>query len=91
MATTEADAPGRPPRKSAVVQGFEEISKLLTDTVSDLGGVATLAAQIFRWGLRPPYRVASFFSQLDFVGVGSVFIVCLPRSNLPTMRVFRRV
>ncbi|HYV48297.1 MAG TPA: ABC transporter permease [Myxococcaceae bacterium] len=66
-----------PSRKSAVAQGFENFSKLLADAVSDLGGVATLGAQIFRWAARPPYRVASFFSQLDFVGVGSTLIVCL--------------
>jgi len=78
MPTTDAEAPpGEPRRKSAVVQGFENLSKLLRDTVSDLGGVATLGAQVFRWAARPPYRLANFFSQLDFVGVGSVFIVCL--------------
>ncbi|HEY8208016.1 MAG TPA: ABC transporter permease, partial [Myxococcaceae bacterium] len=79
MATTEAEEEPKthPGGQSAVAQGFENVSKLLVGTVSDLGGVASLGFQIVRWAIRPPYRVASFFSQLDFVGVGSTFLVCL--------------
>lgn len=77
MADTEADAPPSPRRRSALGQGADNFGKLLAGAVSDLGGVVTLGFQVFRWAARPPYRVSSFFSQLDFVGVGSVFIVCL--------------
>jgi phospholipid/cholesterol/gamma-HCH transport system permease protein len=64
-------------RKGSVAKGAGDLSKVVVDAVSDLGGVASLAAQIVRWAVRPPYRVQSFFSQLDFVGVGSTLIVCL--------------
>jgi phospholipid/cholesterol/gamma-HCH transport system permease protein len=53
------------------------LGQLIHDTVADIGGVAQLALQIARWSVRPPLRLASYFSQMDFVGVGSVFIVCL--------------
>jgi phospholipid/cholesterol/gamma-HCH transport system permease protein len=45
--------------------------------VSELGGISMLGFSIARWAVRPPYRVLNLFSQLDFVGVGSVFIVGL--------------
>ena len=39
--------------------------------------MALLLAQVVRWGVRRPYRLHNFFAQLDFVGVGSIFIVGL--------------
>ena len=30
---------------------------------------------VLRWAVRPPFRVHNLFAQLDFVGVGSIFIV----------------
>ncbi|HVE87520.1 MAG TPA: ABC transporter permease [Myxococcales bacterium] len=63
--------------KGVLAQGVENLQELVTSAVADLGGVATLGAQVFRWAARPPYRLANFFGQLDFVGVGSILIVCL--------------
>jgi phospholipid/cholesterol/gamma-HCH transport system permease protein len=51
--------------------------KGLIDVVSTLGGVATLGLDVFRWAVRPPFRLTNLFAQLDFVGVGSIFIVGL--------------
>lgn len=62
---------------SLLVRGVEDIGKALMRTVTDLGGLAMLTWQVLRWAVRPPYRVNNLFSQLDFVGVGSIFIVCL--------------
>jgi phospholipid/cholesterol/gamma-HCH transport system permease protein len=42
-----------------------------------VGGVFALGIDVFRWAIRPPYRVKNLFAQLDFVGVGSIFIVVL--------------
>lgn len=36
-----------------------------------------LLFEVLRWAVRPPYRAQNFATQLDFVGVGSVFIVGL--------------
>jgi phospholipid/cholesterol/gamma-HCH transport system permease protein len=61
----------------AVVEGVERIGRILIGTVADLGGMTALAWQILRWSVRRPFRLVNLFSQLDFVGVGSVFIVAL--------------
>src|SRR5689334_602374 len=37
---------------------------------STIGAVA-------RWSFRPPFRLQNLFAQLDFVGVGSIFLVSL--------------
>jgi phospholipid/cholesterol/gamma-HCH transport system permease protein len=39
--------------------------------------VAMLAFDVGRWAVRPPYRLANLFAQLDFVGAGSSLIVVL--------------
>jgi phospholipid/cholesterol/gamma-HCH transport system permease protein len=64
-------------RRGPVGQSIENLGRLIIDTISDIGEVAALGVQIFRWAIRPPYRVGNLLAQLDFVGVGSAFIVCL--------------
>jgi phospholipid/cholesterol/gamma-HCH transport system permease protein len=66
-----------PKEPSALVQGIENLGRGVIGFVNDLGGLATLGFQVARWSVRPPYRVQNFFAQLDFVGVGSIFIVAL--------------
>jgi phospholipid/cholesterol/gamma-HCH transport system permease protein len=76
----EAEKPtaGEAPKQSgAVVEGVENVGRILIGTVSDLGGLSVLAWQIVRWAARRPFRLTNLFAQLDFVGVGSVFIVGL--------------
>jgi phospholipid/cholesterol/gamma-HCH transport system permease protein len=55
----------------------EGLGRGLLRSVETLGGMAALGLDVVRWGVRPPYRVHNLFAQLDFVGVGSVFIVVL--------------
>jgi phospholipid/cholesterol/gamma-HCH transport system permease protein len=59
------------------VEAVEGLGKSLIKGVEELGGAATLGFQVARWAFRRPYRVQNFFTQLDFVGVGSIFIVAL--------------
>src|SRR5919198_3897498 len=76
----EAEKPtaGEAPKQSgAVVEGVENVGRIVMGTVADLGGLSVLAWQIIRWAVRPPFRLANLFAQLDFVGVGSMFIVTL--------------
>ena len=66
-----------PKHSGALVESVENIGRAVLGTVAELGGVSVLAWQIARWAARPPFRLANLFSQLDFVGVGSTFIVTL--------------
>jgi phospholipid/cholesterol/gamma-HCH transport system permease protein len=67
-----------PPRRpNPLVQAIEALGQTLTKTVEDIGGLASLLADVIRWAARPPYRVVNLMAQLDFVGVGSVLIVAL--------------
>lgn len=71
-------AAGEPPRESgAVVEGVENVGKGVLRSVAQLGGMGMLAWQILRWSFRRPFRIQNLLSQLDFVGVGSIFIVSL--------------
>ena len=56
---------------------IESIGTGIFSFVEELGGLAAMLFQIVKWAVRPPYRVANLFAQLDFVGVGSIFIVAL--------------
>ncbi len=68
---------GRPRTPGALVQALEVLGRSVLGALETLGGVATLGWQVARWAVRRPYRVQNLFAQLDFVGVGSTFIVGL--------------
>jgi phospholipid/cholesterol/gamma-HCH transport system permease protein len=61
----------------AAVSGVESIGRAVTGTVETLGGVAELGWSVAVWTFRRPFRIQNLFAQLDFVGVGSIFIVLL--------------
>ncbi len=69
--------PNAPPKPSVFVQGVSSIGTRLIDSVEEVGGLFSLLVQVVRSAFRPPFRVYNFFSQLDFVGVGSLMIVSL--------------
>ncbi len=56
---------------------IERIGLGLVSFVEEVGGLASLLVDVLKWTFRPPMRVQNLFAQLDFVGVGSVFIVAL--------------
>jgi phospholipid/cholesterol/gamma-HCH transport system permease protein len=64
-------------KQNPAVGAVESVGKGVINAVNNLGGLATLGFQVARWSFRTPYRVNNFFGQLDFVGVGSTFIVAL--------------
>jgi phospholipid/cholesterol/gamma-HCH transport system permease protein len=73
-----SQTPTKPAREPGMfAQSVASFGKGLIDTVSTLGGVVTLGLDVFRWSIRPPFRLLNLFAQLDFVGVGSIFIVGL--------------
>ena len=73
-----AAAPNGAAREPGVfVSTVEGFGRSAMGVVSDLGGLAMLGFQVARWSVRRPFRPQNFFAQLDFVGVGSIFIVVL--------------
>ncbi len=73
------DVKDRPPeRQHGALYGYVEgVGEGLLRLVAELGGMALLTFHTLRWAVRPPYRLNNLFAQLDFVGVGSIFIVVL--------------
>lgn len=65
------------PKPGALHVTIERIGSGLYALVEELGGLAMLLIDVLRWAVRPPFRVQNLFAQLDFVGVGSIFIVGL--------------
>jgi phospholipid/cholesterol/gamma-HCH transport system permease protein len=63
------------PPDGLAVKVVESLGKTFVDIVVDVGGIVSLGIDVFRWAVRPPYRANNVFLQLDFVGVGSIFIV----------------
>lgn len=45
--------------------------------LDDLGATVMLGGSAIAWLFRPPFRVAQFVNAVDFIGVGSTFIVLL--------------
>lgn len=56
---------------------IEAIGQRVLDAIEGLGRVSMLLIETLIWMVRPPYRVGVLFQAMEFVGVGSLFIVCL--------------
>lgn len=66
-----------PPEPNLFVSTVEGFGRSTMGAIAELGGLATMGFQVARWSVRRPFRLHNFFQQLDFVGVGSIFIVVL--------------
>ncbi len=83
MSDPEAMEAGPPPAeqgKPLVSQGramVEGVGQGVIDFVTQLGGVVELAALAISWIVRPPFRLDVLLDQLEFIGVGSIFVVAL--------------
>lgn len=66
-----------PQRPGILSTGLQNFTATLRAAITDVGGLAMLLAQVLRWSVRRPFRLTNLFGQLDFVGVGSILIVCL--------------
>lgn len=75
--SVEARSPDDPPKSSVLVTAVEGVGAGITGFVEEMGGLASLLVEVAKWAVRPPFRAQNLFSQLDFVGVGSIFIVAL--------------
>jgi len=75
--STQTESPLQPPRPGPIYTAIEGIGTGVYKFVEEIGGLMTLLIDVLRWAVRPPFRVHNLFAQLDFVGVGSIFIVGL--------------
>jgi phospholipid/cholesterol/gamma-HCH transport system permease protein len=75
--SSPSESTQKPPRPGPIYSAIEGVGATLVALVEELGGLATLLFEVVRWAVRPPFRVVNLFAQLDFVGVGSIFIVAL--------------
>jgi phospholipid/cholesterol/gamma-HCH transport system permease protein len=65
------------PQPNLAYVAIEHIGRGVIGLIEELGGIASLGWSVARWAVRPPFRLQNIFAQLDFVGVGSIFIVML--------------
>ncbi len=59
---------------------IEKVGQSVIDVVSEVGEMAAFLVQTLRRSARPPFRGRLFLAQLEFVGVGSLFIIFLTGS-----------
>jgi phospholipid/cholesterol/gamma-HCH transport system permease protein len=65
------------PLSKTLTRPLELIGETLIDAVSELGLLLLFFMRVLTRMFRPPFRMHVLFSQLEFVGVGSLFIVLL--------------
>jgi phospholipid/cholesterol/gamma-HCH transport system permease protein len=77
-AAPTASAPDEPPKPRAALRDAGEwLLKLFLSPFVELGSLFELLAQAVFWGVRPPYRGRLMVEAMEFVGIGSIFIVSL--------------
>ncbi|MFZ1865667.1 MAG: ABC transporter permease [Polyangiales bacterium] len=77
-AAPTASAPDESPKPHAALRDAGEwLLKLLLSPFVELGVLFELLGQAVFWGIRPPYRGRLLVQAMEFVGIGSIFIVSL--------------
>jgi phospholipid/cholesterol/gamma-HCH transport system permease protein len=56
---------------------YDQIRDAILSPFVELGALTMLLWDSIRWGIRPPYRPRLFFESMNFVGIGSLFLVSL--------------
>lgn len=73
-----SDSPGKPSKfREAARDATDWLAKLLLAPFAELGALSKLLFEAVFWGIRPPYRGRLFVEAMEFVGIGSIFIVSL--------------
>ncbi|RLB42243.1 MAG: ABC transporter permease, partial [Deltaproteobacteria bacterium] len=55
----------------------EWLVKVLLSPFIEIGALFKLLWEAFFWGIRPPYRARLFVESMEFIGVGSIFLISL--------------
>jgi phospholipid/cholesterol/gamma-HCH transport system permease protein len=71
------EAPEPEAAPSVVVRVADAVWAFPIAFFAEVGALAGLFWQSVFWGIRPPYRVRLWVESMDFIGVGSIFIVGL--------------
>jgi phospholipid/cholesterol/gamma-HCH transport system permease protein len=62
----------------AAARGVGEwIAKLLLSPFVEIGALGKLLWETVFWGIRPPYRARLLVESMEFIGIGSIFIISL--------------
>ncbi len=81
MPEASPTAPARneePSKIEVVVRNVGQwLLSLLLSPFAELGALSRLFGQTLFWGVRPPYRARLFVESMEFIGIGSIFIVSL--------------
>jgi phospholipid/cholesterol/gamma-HCH transport system permease protein len=75
--TAPATPEERSKARSAARDAAEWLAKLLLAPFAELGALSKLFGEAVFWGVRPPYRGRLFVEAMEFIGIGSIFIVSL--------------
>ncbi|HSN84792.1 MAG TPA: ABC transporter permease [Polyangiales bacterium] len=76
-APTASDPEESSKRRTSLRDAGEWLVKLLLAPFVELGGLFELFGEALFWGIRPPYRGRLLVEAMEFVGIGSIFIVSL--------------
>ena len=78
MADAQAQDAPAPDRLSDRFRALGDgIGKRVLSPLAEIGVLFSLLGQAGRWALRPPFRFKLLIEQMEFIGVGSIFIVGL--------------
>lgn len=76
-APTASDAEESSKPRASLRDAGEWLLKLLLSPFAELGALFELLGEALFWGIRPPYRGRLLVEAMEFVGIGSIFIVSL--------------
>lgn len=77
-APTAPATPEEPSKvRAAARDAAEWLAKLVLAPFAELGALSKLFGETLFWGIRPPYRGRLFVEAMEFIGIGSIFIVSL--------------
>ena len=75
--STAPSAPDKDRLRDAAKSAGQWLAKLLLAPFAEVGSLFGLLREAVFWGIRPPYRGRLFIDAMEFVGVGSIFIISL--------------
>jgi len=77
-APTASATPEKTSKPRDAVQGAGEwLIKVLLSPFVEIGALFRLIWEAVFWGIRPPYRGRLFVEAMEFIGIGSIFLVSL--------------
>ncbi len=72
-----AQAAPEPPPESFATRLGTGLLRLVLEPFAELGTLARLFGETVFWAVRPPYRFRVLVDSMEFVGIGSIFIITL--------------